>query len=48
LQSALLPFDVLGIAAAVPATRRRSRRRWTNRRISGGRKSLVLNRFDGA
>jgi cytochrome c-type biogenesis protein CcmH/NrfF len=50
LSSTLLPVVALVIAAAVVAfaARRRARQRWANRRISGGRKALVLNLFDRA
>ena len=41
------PVFVLAIAAVVAFTvKRRERRLWDGRRISGGRKALVLNLFD--
>jgi hypothetical protein len=43
----LFPVFVLAVAATVFFTaKRRERRLWEGRRISGGRKALVLNLFD--
>lgn len=43
----LLPVVLLAVAAiSVYAYRRRERRQWGRRRISGGRKALVLNLYD--
>ncbi len=39
-------FFVVAPAASVYAYRRRERRAWAARQISGGRKSLVLNLWD--
>lgn len=45
--SSLLPVLVLAAAAVITlAVRRRERRLWAGRRISGGRKALVLNLVD--
>jgi hypothetical protein len=45
--SSLFPVFVLAVAAAVAFTlKRRERRLWAGRRISGGRKALVLNLLD--
>jgi hypothetical protein len=45
--SSLFPVFVLAAAAAVAfAVKRRERRLWEGRRISGGRKALVLNLID--
>jgi hypothetical protein len=42
--SSLFPFFVLAVAAAIAlAVKLRERRLWAGRRISGGRKALVLN-----
>ncbi len=43
----LLPAVLVVVTAAVAyAYRRRERRLWESRRISGGRKALALNLFD--
>jgi hypothetical protein len=43
----LFPIAVLAVAAtAAYLLRRRERRQWEERRISGGRKALVLNLLD--
>jgi hypothetical protein len=45
--SSLFPVVVLAVAALVTfAVKRRERRLWAARRISGGRKALVLNLLD--
>jgi hypothetical protein len=45
--SSLFPFVVVAVAAAIAfAVKRRERRLWAGRRISGGRKALVLNLLD--
>jgi hypothetical protein len=42
----LIPFAVVVAAAVTYAYRRRERRLWESRRLSGGRKALVLNLID--
>lgn len=43
----LFPLVLLAVAVvSVYAYRRRERRQWERRRISGGRKALVLNLYD--
>lgn len=45
--SSLFPVLVIAAAVAVAFTvKRRERRLWEGRRLSGGRKALVLNLFD--
>lgn len=42
----LIPFVVVVAAAVTYVYRRRERRLWASRRLSGGRKALVLNLID--
>ena len=42
----LIPFVVVVSAAVTYVYRRRERRLWASRRLSGGRKALVLNLID--
>jgi hypothetical protein len=42
----LIPVLIAAAAAATYAYRRRERRLWASRRLSGGRKALVLNLLD--
>jgi hypothetical protein len=43
----LFPVVLLAVAVvSVYAYRRRERRLWASRRLSGGRKALVLNLYD--
>jgi hypothetical protein len=44
----VLPIVVLAVAAVVVASKVRARRQAAKLRVSGGRKSLVLNLFDRA